>query len=130
MRASHDINIIAPAASLYFRHSIPPFLSRLCCCCCCCCLLLCCWQIETPVLQSIAGGAAAKPFATHHNVLDMPLTLRIATELHLKVIRFDSLRFIPRIQDFAMFRETAVQASVLDYLVARRTCVLSKLQQR
>ncbi|CAN0501694.1 unnamed protein product, partial [Laminaria digitata] len=41
-------------------------------------------QIETPVLQSIAGGAAAKPFATHHNVLDMPLTLRIATELHLK----------------------------------------------
>lgn len=42
-------------------------------------------QIETPVLQSIAGGAAAKPFATHHNVLDMPLTLRIATELHLKV---------------------------------------------
>lgn len=44
-------------------------------------------QIETPVLQSIAGGAAAKPFATHHNVLDMPLTLRIATELHLKVGR-------------------------------------------
>eukprot|EP00752_Nemacystus_decipiens_P018778 g16836.t1 len=41
-------------------------------------------EIETPVLQSIAGGAAAKPFATHHNVLDMPLTLRIATELHLK----------------------------------------------
>lgn len=37
------------------------------------------------MLQSIAGGAAAKPFETHHNVLDMPLTLRIATELHLKV---------------------------------------------
>ncbi|CAB1112633.1 unnamed protein product [Ectocarpus sp. CCAP 1310/34] len=41
-------------------------------------------EIETPVLQSVAGGAAAKPFATHHNVLNMPLTLRIATELHLK----------------------------------------------
>lgn len=43
-------------------------------------------QIETPVLQSVAGGAAAKPFSTHHNVLDMALTLRIATELHLKVM--------------------------------------------
>jgi lysyl-tRNA synthetase class 2 len=41
-------------------------------------------EIETPVLQAEAGGADARPFATHHNALDLPLTLRIATELHLK----------------------------------------------
>ena len=41
-------------------------------------------EVETPVLQSIHGGAAAKPFETHHNALDMDLFLRIATELHLK----------------------------------------------
>ncbi len=41
-------------------------------------------EIETPVLQSQPGGADARPFQTHHNALDLPLTLRIATELHLK----------------------------------------------
>jgi lysyl-tRNA synthetase class 2 len=41
-------------------------------------------EIETPVLQTEAGGADARPFATHHHTLDLPLTLRIATELHLK----------------------------------------------
>ncbi len=41
-------------------------------------------EIETPVLQSEAGGAEARPFITHHNSLDMELYLRIATELHLK----------------------------------------------
>jgi len=41
-------------------------------------------EIETPVLQAEAGGADARPFETHHNTLDLPLTLRIATELHLK----------------------------------------------
>ena len=41
-------------------------------------------EIETPVLQTEAGGADARPFETHHNALDLPLTLRIATELHLK----------------------------------------------
>ena len=41
-------------------------------------------EVETPVLQSIHGGAAARPFETHHNALDMKLYLRIATELHLK----------------------------------------------
>ena len=41
-------------------------------------------EIETPVLHSQSGGAEAKPFETYHNTMDMDLTLRIATELHLK----------------------------------------------
>jgi lysyl-tRNA synthetase class 2 len=41
-------------------------------------------EIETPVLHSQSGGAEAKPFETYHNSMDMQLTLRIATELHLK----------------------------------------------
>ena len=41
-------------------------------------------EVETPVLHSQAGGAAAKPFITHHNTLDIDMYLRIATELHLK----------------------------------------------
>lgn len=42
------------------------------------------FEVETPILQSIPGGAAARPFITHHNALDMPLYLRIANELYLK----------------------------------------------
>jgi lysyl-tRNA synthetase, class II len=41
-------------------------------------------EVETPILQSIAGGASARPFVTHHNSLDIPLYMRIATELYLK----------------------------------------------
>lgn len=41
-------------------------------------------EVETPVLQSIPGGASARPFITHHNALDIPLYLRIANELYLK----------------------------------------------
>jgi lysyl-tRNA synthetase class 2 len=41
-------------------------------------------EVETPILQSIPGGAAARPFITHHNALDVPLYLRIANELYLK----------------------------------------------
>ena len=41
-------------------------------------------EVETPVLHGQAGGAAARPFMTHHNTLDMDMYLRIATELHLK----------------------------------------------
>lgn len=41
-------------------------------------------EVETPILQPVYGGAAARPFVTHHNTLDMPLFLRIANELYLK----------------------------------------------
>ncbi len=41
-------------------------------------------EVETPILQSIPGGASARPFVTHHNALDMPLYLRVADELYLK----------------------------------------------
>jgi lysyl-tRNA synthetase class 2 len=41
-------------------------------------------EVETPMMQSVAGGALARPFVTHHNALDIDLHLRIATELHLK----------------------------------------------
>jgi lysyl-tRNA synthetase class 2 len=41
-------------------------------------------EVETPILQPIPGGASARPFATHHNALDMPLYMRVANELYLK----------------------------------------------
>ena len=41
-------------------------------------------EVDTPVLQSIPGGAAARPFSTHHNALDVPMYMRIANELYLK----------------------------------------------
>ena len=41
-------------------------------------------EVETPVLNTISGGASARPFITHHNTLDMDMYMRIATELHLK----------------------------------------------
>ena len=41
-------------------------------------------EVETPVLNTISGGATARPFITHHNALDLDMYMRIATELHLK----------------------------------------------
>ncbi len=50
-------------------------------------------EVETPVLQPIYGGAAAKPFKTHHNKLDTTLYLRIANELYLKRLIVGWLRW-------------------------------------
>ena len=57
-------------------------------------------EVETPILQTISGGASARPFITHHNTLDIDMYLRIATELHLKrliVGGFDGVYEIGRI---------------------------------
>ena len=59
-------------------------------------------EVETPVLQPLYGGAAARPFKTHHNALDMTLYLRIANELYLKrliVGGFDGVLNLPRISE-------------------------------
>jgi lysyl-tRNA synthetase class 2 len=49
-------------------------------------------EVETPMLQSLHGGAAARPFKTHHNALDIPLTMRIAPELYLKRLLVGGMR--------------------------------------
>jgi lysyl-tRNA synthetase class 2 len=51
-------------------------------------------EVDTPVLQNIPGGAAARPFLTHHNALDVPLYLRIANELYLKRLIVGGFDFV------------------------------------
>jgi lysyl-tRNA synthetase class 2 len=49
------------------------------------------WEVETPMMHGVLGGAAARPFRTHHNALDLDLYMRIAPELHLKRLVVGSL---------------------------------------
>jgi lysyl-tRNA synthetase class 2 len=66
-------------------------------------------EVETPVLHAIAGGAAARPFITHHNALDIPLYLRIALELHLKRLMVGG---IERVYEMArVFRNEGIDAT-------------------
>ena len=51
-------------------------------------------EVDTPVLQSIPGGAAARPFSTHHNALDVPMYMRIANELYLKRLIVGGFDFV------------------------------------
>ena len=82
-----------------------------------------CWmEVDTPVLQSIPGGAAARPFATHHNALDIPLYLRIANELYLKrliVGGFDGVyEFSRNFRNEGMDRTHNPEFTVLELYVA------------
>ena len=65
-------------------------------------------EVETPVLQPILGGAAARPFTTHHNALDMPFYLRIATELPLKRLIVGGMEAVYEIG--RLFRNEGVDA--------------------
>lgn len=79
-------------------------------------------EVETPVLQPIPGGAAARPFITHHNSLDMPLYMRIANELYLKrliVGGFDGVyEFSKNFRNEGMDRTHNPEFTVMEIYVA------------
>ncbi len=79
-------------------------------------------EVDTPVLQNIPGGAAAKPFITHHNALDVPFYLRIANELYLKrliVGGFDFVyEFSRNFRNEGMDRTHNPEFTILEFYVA------------
>jgi lysyl-tRNA synthetase class 2 len=79
-------------------------------------------EVETPILQSIHGGAAARPFATHHNTLDIPMYLRIANELYLKrliVGGFDAVyEFSKNFRNEGMDRTHNPEFTAIEFYVA------------
>ncbi|HUH34235.1 MAG TPA: lysine--tRNA ligase [Moheibacter sp.] len=79
-------------------------------------------EVETPVLQPIPGGAAARPFMTHHNALDIPLYMRIANELYLKrliVGGFDGVyEFAKNFRNEGMDRTHNPEFTVMEIYVA------------
>src|SRR6478752_3007486 len=84
-------------------------------------------EVDTPVLQPIPGGAAARPFVTHHNALDIPLYLRIANELYLKrliVGGFDWVyEFSRDFRNEGMDRTHNPEFTVLEFYVAYKDYV-------
>lgn len=80
------------------------------------------WEVETPVLQPIPGGAAARPFITHHNALDVPFYLRISNELYLKrliVGGFDWVyEFSRNFRNEGMDRTHNPEFTILEFYVA------------
>src|SRR5260221_5645165 len=83
-------------------------------------------EVETPVLQPLYGGAAARPFKTHHNTLDMTLYLRIANELYLKrliVGGFDGVyEFAKDFRNEGMSRFHNPEFTMLELYVAYKDC--------
>jgi len=81
-------------------------------------------EVDTPVLQSIPGGATARPFITHHNALDIPLYMRIANELYLKrliVGGFDWVyEFSRNFRNEGMDRTHNPEFTILEFYVAYR----------
>jgi lysyl-tRNA synthetase class 2 len=79
-------------------------------------------EVDTPVLQSIPGGAAARPFITHHNALDVPFYLRVANELYLKrliVGGFDFVyEFSRNFRNEGMDRTHNPEFTILEFYVA------------
>jgi lysyl-tRNA synthetase, class II len=79
-------------------------------------------EVDTPVLQSIPGGATAKPFVTHHNALDMPLYLRVANELYLKRLIVGGFEWVYEFsRDFrneGMDRTHNPEFTILEFYVA------------
>jgi len=79
-------------------------------------------EVDTPVLQSIPGGAAARPFITHHNALDVPMYMRIANELYLKrliVGGFDWVyEFSRNFRNEGMDRTHNPEFTILEFYVA------------
>ncbi len=79
-------------------------------------------EVETPILQAIHGGAAARPFATHHNSLDIPMYLRIANELYLKrliVGGFDAVyEFSKNFRNEGMDRTHNPEFTAIEFYVA------------
>jgi lysyl-tRNA synthetase class 2 len=79
-------------------------------------------EVETPILQPIHGGAAARPFKTHHNALDMPIYMRIANELYLKrliVAGFDGVYELSKMfRNEGMDRTHNPEFSMLEFYVA------------
>lgn len=79
-------------------------------------------EVQTPILQPVAGGADAKPFVTHHNVLDIDLYLRIAPELYLKRLIVGGFEKIfelgPVFRNEGMSREHLQEFTALEYYLA------------